>query len=153
MKTYVKLISFTAAMGFVFVVAYASGMLVDTTGTLWQSLAPKIGLLPPDKVFQWVWIIVYALFVTMLTPTVANRKYRGVLPLWAVVGALNILWCAAFFRLGLPLFAFSVLIIETALLSVITDFYIRNSRYLWIPMIPVLAWYLFAAVLNFDALM
>lgn len=70
-----------------------------------------------------------------------------------VVGALNILWCAAFFRLGLPLFAFSVLIIETALLSVITDFYIRNSRYLWIPMIPVLAWYLFAAVLNFDALM
>ena len=152
MKTYVKLLSFTAAMGFVFVTAYASGLLIDLESASWQAIAPKIALLPSGKVFQWAWITVYALFVVLLTPTVANRRYRGVLPLWGLVGLLNVLWCAAFFMLELPLFALSVLIVEIALLSVLTDFYIRNTKYLWIAMIPILAWYLFATILNFDAL-
>ena len=72
--------------------------------------------------------------------------------MWGLVGLLNVLWCAAFFMLELPLFALSVLIVEIALLSVLTDFYIRNTKYLWIAMIPILAWYLFATILNFDAL-
>ena len=152
MKTYVRLLSFTAAMGFVFVTAYASGLLVNPESASWQAVAPKIALLPSEKVFQWVWIAVYALYVVMLTPTVANRKYRGVLPSWGLVGVMNVLWCAAFFALELPLFALSVLIAETALLCALTDFYIRNAKHLWIAMIPILAWYLFATILNIDAL-
>ncbi len=152
MKTYVKLLSFTAAMGFVFVTAYSSGLLVDTEGAYWHEIAPKITLLPSESVFQWVWIAVYALYVILITPTVANRKYRGALPLWGLVGVMNVLWCAAFFALELPLFALSVLIAEIALLCVLTDFYIRNTKYLWIAMIPILAWYIFAATLNIDAL-
>lgn len=152
MKTYVKLLSFTAAMGFVFVTAYSSGLLVDTEGAYWHEIAPKITLLPSESVFQWVWIAVYALYVILITPTVANRKYRGALPLWGLVGVMNVLWCAAFFALELPLFALSVLIAEIALLCVLTDFYIRNTKYLWIAMIPILAWYVFAATLNFDML-
>ena len=135
MKTYVRLLSFTAAMGFVFVTAYASGLLIDLESASWQAIAPKITLLPSGKVFQWAWIAV-----------------RGVLPLWGLVGLLNVLWCAAFFMLELPLFALSVLIVEIALLSVLTDFYIRNTKYLWTAMIPILAWYIFAATLNIDAL-
>lgn len=152
MKTYVKLLSFTAAMGFVFVTAYSSGLLVDTEGAYWHEIAPKITLLPSESVFQWVWIAVYALYVILITPTVANRKNRGALPLWGLVGVMNVLWCAAFFALELPLFALSVLIAEIALLCVLTDFYIRNTKYLWIAMIPILAWYIFAATLNIDAL-
>lgn len=152
MKTYVKLLSFTAAMSFVFVTAYSSGLLVDTEGAYWHEIAPKITLLPSGSVFQWVWIAVYALYVILITPTVANRKYRGALPLWGLVGVMNVLWCAAFFALELPLFALSVLIAEIALLCVLTDFYIRNTKYLWIAMIPILAWYIFAATLNIDAL-
>ncbi|MFI3229667.1 MAG: TspO/MBR family protein [Bacillota bacterium] len=151
MKQFKTLISFAIALAYVFVVGYASTLLT-TPDSNWYLALAKPDYMPPNYVFPIAWGLCYAFMAIAITATVTKKALRRALLVWGVLGILNILWCLAFFTLHLTYFSLLVLALQVAVVIILTTFYIKHTKYLWITMIPLLAWYIYALLLNFGIL-
>lgn len=129
----------------------ALGGLVTDTGEWYQSLA-KPTWNPPDWLFGPAWTLIYGL--TALSAAIAwsrtgDANTRAwLIALFAINGALNILWSALFFRFRRPdlaLLEVSVLWLSILALIIYTSRVARSAAWL---LVPYLAWVTFAAILN-----
>lgn len=148
MKLFKKLIAAAAGLAYIFVVGYCSGILTDTATEFYTGLQ-QAPFLPPDAAFPIVWSIIYVLLGILVAVGVYRPELRKSLLLLGGLGALNILWCATFFVWQSPLAALGILAVQLVVVLVLTGFYIRNTPWLWLAMIPVAAWYVYAFLLNY----
>ncbi|MCL2631112.1 MAG: tryptophan-rich sensory protein [Firmicutes bacterium] len=147
MKPFKAFVSFATALAVVFVAGYACSLLITPEGW-WQGLN-KPSFMPKSFVFEIGWIVIYAFFALTLTITLIRKNLRKVLPVLCVVLVLNALWCAVFFVWFLPLLGLSIIFTQAVALLFLTGYYIKNTKELWLAMIPMLSWYSFLFVLNY----
>jgi len=152
MRLFKLLVSFGAALAVVFVVGYIATLLVRADSAWWLELR-KPAFLPGNIIFQICWMVIYVCLITALTVNISRRDLHKCLMLWGVVLPFNVLWCAVFFVWNLALLGLAVLVLQVAALIFITSYYIKNTKELWISMIPILAWYGFLFVLNYGMVM
>ncbi|KWV90903.1 TspO/MBR family protein [Erythrobacter sp. YT30] len=129
----------------------ALGASMTDTGPWYQSLA-KPSWTPPDPMFAMIWTAVFGLItvsgITAWRAAPTARVAQRVITLFAVNGALNIVWSLLFFRLQRPDWAMvevSVLWLSIIGLMIYCG---RYSRIASLSLVPYLAWVSVAAVLN-----
>lgn len=148
MKTYVTFVAFTLGLAGVFVVAYLSSSMIDVTTPFIKSLYELPFGIPSPNTFMLIWGIVYGFSVILITATIATRCLRRGAKMWALLGVLNTLFCFIYFKLGLYYLGIGIIITMLATLGVLLNFYIKNTRYLYLCMIPILAAYGYALILS-----
>ncbi len=148
MKTYVRFFAFTLSIGGLFLFAYLTSILVDPLSQAVRLLYSLDGTTPTQNGFVALWGIVYVCIVIQLTTTIANRCLRRAVKLWVLIGVLNVLFCFSYFKLNLLYHGVALIVNMMIVLLVLTNFYIKNTRYLWLWSIPVLAMYCYSLFLS-----
>ncbi|MBO5776788.1 MAG: tryptophan-rich sensory protein [Clostridia bacterium] len=148
MNTYRNFCAFTVALAFTFIVAYVTGLAIDESAPFYISISTILPHLPTPNTFTAIWISVYILIVALITISLNHKCLRHVLPKWGMIGAFNVLWGFGVFKFSLTLFGLIVLILAVITLIGITLFYIKNTRYAWVLVLPILLSYIFALVIN-----
>lgn len=133
------------------VVALIGGSLTDV-GAWYQALA-KPAWNPPDWAFGVIWTAIFALCA--VSGVVAWRAARTVRPEWivgvfALNGALNILWSLLFFRLRRPDWALEEVGLFWLSIAILVVFLWRISRVAGALIAPYLIWVTIATVLNYE---
>ena len=134
MKTYKSFIAFTLSLALLFVVAYFSGIFLEGGKEYISSLYSKKIALPKESVFVIIWGIAYACMVSQMS-------VRKGIKVWLALLALNLLFTLLYFRFSLHYLGASLILLNLVLLTILTSFYVRNTRYLWLLSIPLLAIY------------
>ncbi|MEL7188163.1 MAG: TspO/MBR family protein [Pseudomonadota bacterium] len=129
----------------------ALGASMTDTGPWYQALA-KPSWTPPDPVFGMVWTAVFALItvsgITAWRAAPTGKIAQNVITLFAVNGALNIIWSLLFFRMQRPDWAMvEVSILWLSIIALIV-YCGRYSRLASLSLVPYLAWVSVAAALN-----
>lgn len=127
------------------------GALATDFGPWYQTLA-KPSWQPPDWLFGPVWTLIFGLValaaVTAWSQTPGRALRRRVIALFALNGALNVLWTLLFFRLQRPDWALAevgLLWLSIVALIVVVAPFARRAAWL---LAPYLLWVTFAAALN-----
>ena len=76
MKLYIKLLSLTLALMYVFLTGYVSGIFVDVSGAAQAILTEKLKFYPSPAAFEAIWSTVYLLETVLLTATISEKKLR-----------------------------------------------------------------------------
>ena len=148
MKTFLGFISFTLSIGGLFVVAYLSSSLVgQISSTLQAFLLSHCGI-PSENTFMILWGIVYSCSVILMGVTIKNRCLRRAIKLWVILGILNVIFCLTYFRLNLLYHGIALIVMMLTILLILQNFYLKNTRYLWISCIPILAMYCYSLFLS-----
>lgn len=110
----------------------------------------KPPLTPPEKLFPFVWTILYLMMglASYIVLTLNKPKLLGLI-LYGIQLFFNFFWPILFFNKQLYLFSFIWLIIMWLLILAVTVFFYRNTRLAGYLMIPYLLWTAFAGYLNF----
>ncbi|MBQ8178779.1 MAG: hypothetical protein IJ033_06290 [Clostridia bacterium] len=148
MKTYIRFLAFTLSIGGLFVVAYLTSSLIDTKSQAILALNALQGSTPTPNGFMLLWGITYAFIVILLTATIANRCLRRAIKLWVILGVLNVLFCFSYFKLNLLYHGIALIITMLINLVILCNFYLKNTRYLWLACIPILANYCYSLFLS-----
>jgi tryptophan-rich sensory protein len=140
------------------VVAILSAMLVAGIGSTLTDLGPWYKSLnqpawnPPDAVFPIAWTTIFALAAIAAVEAWRKIERRStaewMVGLFALNGALNILWSLIFFRLQRPDWA---LVAVGALWLSILVLIVYCGRHSWLAgllLVPYLVWVSIAAALN-----
>lgn len=142
MKAYVRFIAFTISLGVAFASSYLAQLALDVTGEWWAVTVTACPYVPPARAFEIAVPILRLFVLALLTPSVAVRKFRNAVPLLIILGLLDAGWCYAFSVLKLVYLAIGICVIQLAILFVLTSFFIRNSKALWLITIPIDAMYI-----------
>ena len=117
----------------------------------WYDGLKKSPYTPPDKVFSFVWIILYIFIILSFYLVWKNKKcypYCNALSLFIIQFILNLSWTTIFFKYKRVKLAFLV-ILFIFIISCITFYYFYlispKASYL---LIPYIIWLLFAMYLN-----
>jgi len=148
MKTYKNFLSFTLSLALIFITSYLSGMFLESGKDYITALYSGGTPLPSKTLFSIFWGIAYACMVAQMSVTIANRCLRRAIKIWVLVLALNVLFTLLYFRLPLAYLGTPLIILMLALLMLLTSFYARNTRYLWLYSIPILALYGYSLFLS-----
>lgn len=110
----------------------------------------KPPLTPPEKLFPFVWTILYLLMgiASYIILTSGKPKIAGLI-LYGVQLFFNFFWSVLFFNKQLYLFSFIWLVIMWLLILAAAILFYRNTRLAGYLMIPYLLWTAFAGYLNF----
>lgn len=110
----------------------------------------KPPLTPPEKLFPFVWTILYLLMgiASYIILTSGKPKIAGLI-LYGVQLFFNFFWSVLFFNKQLYLFSFIWLVIMWLLILAAAILFYRNTRLAGYLMIPYLIWTTFAGYLNF----
>ena len=152
MKYFKLLVCFGGAIAITFAMGYLSSMLINTDAPWWIE-ATKPNFTPSSLIFQIFWAIIYLCLILTLTISIYRKKLHKSLIGFAIILPLNILWCLVFFTFGLTLLGLGIITLQIGTLLFITNFYIKNTKELWIAMVPMLLWYLFLFLLNYGMVM
>ncbi len=133
------------------VVASVGATLTDPTGPWYQGLV-KPGWNPPDFVFPIAWTLIFVAAtiagVTAWRDAPDRRAAELVIGLFALNGALNILWSLLFFRMQRPDWALAeVALLWLSIAGLIWVCGRRNRRSGWL-LVPYLLWVSVAGALN-----
>jgi len=144
--------AFLVAAGGALAVALAGGLLTDLGPWYQQLRVPPWK--PPDWAFGPIWTVIFACAalagLRAWDAAVAPGYRARLLALFAVNGALNILWSVLFFRLHRPDWALgevTALWLSVAGLVAMTALRSRSAALL---LVPYLAWVSIAARLNLE---
>lgn len=110
----------------------------------------KPPLTPPEKLFPFVWTILYLLMglASYIVLTSGKPKTAGLI-LYGVQLFFNFFWSILFFNKEMYLFSFIWLVIMWLLILAATVLFYRNTKLGGYLMIPYLLWTAFAGYLNF----
>lgn len=141
MKLYVKLLSLTLALMFVFLTGYFSGLFVSAEAATRIAAALRIAFLPPFAAFETIWSAVYITEIIILTSTFSKRILRKSVPLWICSGILDVITAYALFALNLFAFAFALSAAAVAVKLKITLFYVEKAPALSPGAAAISVWY------------
>lgn len=110
----------------------------------------KPPLTPPEKLFPFVWTVLYILMGLASYIVLTSKKPSTAgLTLYGVQLFFNFFWSILFFNEQRYLFAFVWLIVMWLLILAATVLFYRSSKLAGYLMIPYLLWVAFAGYLNF----
>ena len=141
MKLYVKLLSLTLALMFVFLTGYFSGLFASAEAATRIAAALSFDFLPPIAAFETRWSAVYITEIIILTSTFSKRILRKSVPLWICSGILDVITAYALFALNLFAFAFALSASALAVKIKITLFYVEKAPALSPGAAAVAIWY------------
>ncbi len=132
--------------------AAAIGALASVqAATFYQQLAQP-SWAPPSSVFGPVWSVLYALMgiaAWLVWREGGWRRQRGVLALFVIQLALNVLWSWLFFGWHRGALAFAdIVLLELLIVATVVGFW-RVRPLAGALLVPYLCWVGFAAALNF----
>ena len=151
MKTNKNFLSLTLSLALIFVTSYLCDALFESGKENVSALYASGKPLPSQTLFSIFWCIVYVCMVAQMSVTIANRCLRRAIKIWVLALVLNVLFTILYFRFNLTYLGAPLIILMLALLMLLTSFYARNTRYLWLYSIPILALYgysLFLAIVT-----
>lgn len=131
-------------------IALLGGMFTDTT-TSWYAELNKPAFQPPGWLFGPVWTSIYILLalsaiITWHTTSGATRS--RLMTLYAVNGALNLLWTVIFFQARSPFWAGVEIIVLWGTIVAIMAGVRHISTVAALMLLPYLLWVAFASVLT-----
>jgi benzodiazapine receptor len=140
------------------VVAGASALAVAVAGGIATRIGPwyhqlvKPSWQPPDWLFGPVWTLIFALIaaagVRAWWDIPAGSARKTAIVLFAINGALNVLWSVLFFTLRRPDWALiEVAFLWLSILALIVFIAGYSSTGAWL-LVPYLVWVSFASLLN-----
>ena len=151
MKTYKNFLAFTLSLALIFLTSYLSDVFfkggLESVSALYATGKP----LPSQSLFPILWGIVYLCMVSQMSVTIAYRCLRKAIKIWLLLLFVNVLFTLTYFQLNLTYLGVSLIILSIILLLILTSFYVRNTFYLWLFSIPLLATYgysLFLAIVT-----
>jgi translocator protein len=146
-----SLVGLAVFLALAFAAAGAGNLLQgEDVGAVYQEL-DRPSWAPPSWVFGPVWGVLYVLigvtgwWVWRQGP---GPRMRLALALWAVQLAVNAAWPGVFFGLGELGWALAVIVVLNVLVIATIVAVTRVHRPAALPLLPYLAWILFAAALN-----
>ncbi len=139
-KLYIKLLSLTLALMYVFLTGYVSGIFVDVSGAAQAILTEKLKFYPSPAAFEAIWSTVYLLETVLLTATISEKKLRRAVTLWVVSGGIDILAAYALFEGKLFAFAFALILVSFFVNCRLTLFYAEHSPLAALPEAAVTVW-------------
>lgn len=151
-KLYVKLLSLTLALLYVFVTGYLSGIFASEEALASVISSMNIRFLPEPRVFEWIWSAVFLCETLALTVTFADKKLRKCTVLWITSGALKIAAAYALFAARLFAFAFTLILTAFIVCMKLTLFYLDRSPALLLPVASIAVWYAVLSALSFALL-
>lgn len=138
---YVKLLSLTLALMFVFLTGYFSGLFASAEATARIAAIVRFKALPPYGVFETIWSAVYITEIVTLTATFSRKKLRTSAPVWICAGILDVLTAYALFSLELYAFSFALSAAAVAVRIKIALFYVEKAPALSPGAVAVCVWY------------
>lgn len=141
------MLSFTLSVGCIFVVAYLSSTFVSEENQLILKLYTLSNGIPSTNGFMLLWGIVYLCSGALLTVTISNRCLRRATKIWGLLGALNLLFTLTYFKLGYHYFGLALIIYALIMIAILLNFYLKNTRFIWFLLIPILSIYLYSLFL------
>lgn len=148
MKTYKSFLSFTLSLALIFIVAYASSYFLDEGKEHISKLYSWSCGLPSQNVFMILWGIVYGCMAIQMTVTISNRCLRRGIKIWLLLLSSNLLFTFCYFYLALHYLGASLILVSLILIFILTAFYVRNTRHLWLFSIPILSVYGYSLFLS-----
>ena len=141
-------------------IASGAAILVAILGGLasqpgaWYAGLNKSELTPPDWVFAPAWTLIY---ITCVIAAVSGWRAAttpsgrsGIIWLFAINGALNVLWSVLFFAMQRPDWAlFQVVTLWLSVAALIVFLRPRSGFASWL-LVPYLIWVSFASYLNYQ---
>jgi tryptophan-rich sensory protein len=136
------------------VVAGVGGTMTDTTGWYQSLRLPSWN--PPPPAFGMIWTVVFALIaasgVTVWRAAPNSRAADSLIGLFALNGALNVMWTVLFFQLRRPDWAFVELAMLWFSIVLLIVACARHSRSAALLLLPYLAWVTTAGLLNWQVI-
>lgn len=131
----------------------ALGATVTDLGPWYQSL-DKPPWQPPGPAFGLIWTVIYALTaasgVLAWRDATDGRTREAILGLFALNGALNILWSLLFFQVKRPDWSLIEVVPFWASIVVLIVFLWPRQRTAALLLLPYLVWVSIAAALNWE---
>lgn len=152
MKAFVPILQFVLIA---FLIGYISMLLQRDSMMVWYPTLVKSSLTPPGIVFSIVWTILYLLMgisagLVWNTRTVYSW---GLILLFILQLALNLLWTFCFFYMKSPVLGFVVLVVLFMLVVLYVSGCYTQHKWSAIMNIPYLLWLIFAGYLNWYVVM
>lgn len=152
MKAFVPILQFVLMA---FLIGYISMLLQRDSMMVWYPTLVKSSLTPPGIVFSIVWTILYLLMgisagLVWNTRTVYSW---GLILLFILQLALNLLWTFCFFYMKSPVLGFVVLVVLFMLVVLYVSGCYTQHKWSAIMNIPYLLWLIFAGYLNWYVVM
>ena len=148
MKTYKNFLSLTLSLALIFVTSYLCDALFESGKENVSALYASGKPLPSQTLFSIFWCIVYVCMVAQMSVTIANRCLRRAIKIWVLTLFINALFTLLYFRFNLTYLGAPLIILAITLQTILTSFYVRNTRYLWLYSIPILALYCYSLFLT-----
>lgn len=133
-------------------IAFLGGTITDL-GPWYQALAQP-SWAPPRAAFGVIWTAIFALTATAAVAAWRaapdSRSADWLIGLFALNGALNILWSILFFRLHKPDWALLELVFLWLSVAALIRVCLRHSRIAALLLLPYLVWVTIAGLLNYE---
>lgn len=135
-------------------VGIISGLLSRSEMNTWFATLAKPSWNPPAYLFGPVWTTLYllmgvSLWIIWKSDTIAIKKKRNAINIFAVQLFLNFWWSILFFKLHQPGLAFiDILLMLITILLTIYQFFKISKLAAWL-LVPYISWVIFASVLNY----
>lgn len=142
--------SVAIAMGIVLIYASLSAYFVKIDEWYLSLTLPKFAFSP--LIMTIGWSIVYIINIAVLARTVYFKYYLYVMIPLVILGIGNIIWCMTFFAFHALTASFIILIIQTALTSVIFIMLIKEDCISMIFWQVSAVWYLYLCVICWEVM-
>lgn len=141
MKTYINAVAFTLSVGLIFLISSLSSSFLTEDSVMILKLHTLPYGVPTENGFMLLWGIVYLCSGILISITIANKCLRRAIKIWGLLGIINLLFTFTYFKLNLSYFGLALISVSLILLTILTSFYVKNTRAFWILTIPILAVY------------
>ena len=147
MKTYINAVAFTLSVGLIFLISSLSSSFLTEDSVMILKLHTRPYGAPTENGFMLLWGIVYLCSGILISITIANKCLRRAIKIWGLLGIINLLFTFTYFKLNLSYFGLALISVSLILLTILTNFYVKNTRAFWILTIPILSVYGYSAFL------
>lgn len=142
------MLAFVVALGVMFVANYFVGRFANFDGKYFASLVKPV-YAPTPVVFEIGFGAAMCFAVVCSTVSAVKVKLRKSIAVWIGVAGASILWAAMLFVWQSVYGALGISLIIVAALAALLNFYIKNSKELWLAIVPVISWFGYIFAVNY----
>lgn len=145
MKYYKYTVAFGLSLGVMFLSNYLIGRFSDL-GAAWYMTLLKPTFSPAPLVYDIGFLGAFGFAVLCCTFSTVKKELRKTLALWGGICVLSVLWALTLFVWESLYGALGISLAVVIALLVLFRYYQKNTKELWLALLPPIAWnvYLFA---------
>lgn len=152
MKYFKLMPAFCASLAVMFAAVYFISFFPDTGGE-WYTSLKKPSFAPYGIIYEMGFFAAFAFAVISCAFTMMKKELRIFLAVWAGIIALSLLWPLTLFKWHSAYGALGISFAIIIGLTFLIHHYIKNTRELWLAIIPTTAWFVYIFAFNFGLCM